>query len=106
MSPPVCPLVSVLQAVLDAGISSIAVVLKHAAIYPEHEKVVGQLATDMGFKQVGSHNIFEEKRGGGWTPAPVACWPFYYHHLCDSAGPHRRRHRVFPSLVLTSAHHA
>lgn len=44
----VCPL----QAVLDAGISSIAVVLKHAAIYPEHEKLVGQLARDMGFKQV------------------------------------------------------
>jgi 5-oxoprolinase (ATP-hydrolysing) len=41
-----------LQAVLDAGISSIAVVLKHAAIYPEHEKLVGQLARDMGFKQV------------------------------------------------------
>lgn len=41
-----------LQAVLDAGISSIAVVLKHAAIFPEHEKLVGQLARDMGFKQV------------------------------------------------------
>lgn len=27
-------------------------VLKHAAIYPEHEKLVGQLALDMGFKQV------------------------------------------------------
>lgn len=40
------------QAVLDAGISSIAVVLKHAAIYPEHERLVGQLATQMGFKQV------------------------------------------------------
>lgn len=48
-----CPLVVDAQAVLDSGISSIAVVLKHAAIYPEHEKMVGQLATDMGFKQVG-----------------------------------------------------
>jgi hypothetical protein len=27
--------------VLDAGITSVAVVLKHAAIYPEHEKQVG-----------------------------------------------------------------
>ena len=41
-----------MQAVLDAGISSIAVVLKHAAIYPEHEKMVGQLAAELGFKQV------------------------------------------------------
>lgn len=45
-------LVTFLQVVLDSGIRSIAVVLKHAAIYPEHEKLVGQLATDMGFKQV------------------------------------------------------
>eukprot|EP00882_Tetradesmus_deserticola_P034014 GHRQ01038903.1.p1 GENE.GHRQ01038903.1~~GHRQ01038903.1.p1 ORF type:complete len:234 (+),score=96.34 GHRQ01038903.1:548-1249(+) len=41
-----------LQAVLASGINSIAVVLKHAAIYPEHEKLVGQLASKMGFKQV------------------------------------------------------
>lgn len=27
-------------------------VLKHAAIYPDHEKMVGQLAAEMGFKQV------------------------------------------------------
>jgi 5-oxoprolinase (ATP-hydrolysing) len=45
-------LAAALQAVLDSGISSIAVVLKHAAIYPEHEKMVGQLAQQMGFKQV------------------------------------------------------
>jgi N-methylhydantoinase A/oxoprolinase/acetone carboxylase beta subunit len=44
--------VGCVQAVLDADISSIAVVLKHAAIYPEHEKMVGQLAAEMGFKQV------------------------------------------------------
>jgi 5-oxoprolinase (ATP-hydrolysing) len=43
-----------LQAVLDSGISSIAVVLKHAAIYPDHEVAVGQLAQQMGFKQVRS----------------------------------------------------
>jgi 5-oxoprolinase (ATP-hydrolysing) len=48
--------------VLDAGISSIAVVLKHAAIYPEHERLVGQLATQMGFKQVSGW-------GGGKKPS-------------------------------------
>eukprot|EP00882_Tetradesmus_deserticola_P022577 GHRQ01024502.1.p1 GENE.GHRQ01024502.1~~GHRQ01024502.1.p1 ORF type:complete len:210 (+),score=66.08 GHRQ01024502.1:1021-1650(+) len=47
-----------LQAVLASGINSIAVVLKHAAIYPEHEKLVGQLASKMGFKQVSlSHAV-------------------------------------------------
>ncbi|WIA16218.1 hypothetical protein OEZ85_012930 [Tetradesmus obliquus] len=47
-----------LQAVLDSGISSIAVVLKHAAIYPDHEQRVGQLAQQMGFKQVSlSHAV-------------------------------------------------
>lgn len=35
-----------------AGIRSVAVVLKHAAIYPAHEQLVGQLARDMGFTQV------------------------------------------------------
>ena len=41
-----------LQAVLAAGIESVAVVLKHAAIYPRHEQLVGELAREMGFKQV------------------------------------------------------
>lgn len=36
----------------SAGIVSVAVVLKHAAIYPAHEQAVGQLARDMGFQQV------------------------------------------------------
>lgn len=31
-----------LEGVLARGITSIAVVLKHAAIFPEHEKQVGQ----------------------------------------------------------------
>lgn len=35
-----------------AGISSVAVVLKHAAIFPQHEQAVGQLAREMGFRQV------------------------------------------------------
>eukprot|EP00879_Flechtneria_rotunda_P005621 GHRR01005917.1.p1 GENE.GHRR01005917.1~~GHRR01005917.1.p1 ORF type:complete len:999 (+),score=358.22 GHRR01005917.1:340-3336(+) len=46
-----------LQAVIDAGISSIAVVLKHAAIYPQHEKMVGELAKHMGFKQVSLSHV-------------------------------------------------
>ena len=38
--------------------SSIAVVLKHAAIYPEHEKQVGALACQLGFSQVSlSHEV-------------------------------------------------
>ena len=40
------------QAVLDKGIKSIAVVLKHSAIYPDHEEAVGKLAKEMGFEQV------------------------------------------------------
>jgi N-methylhydantoinase A/oxoprolinase/acetone carboxylase beta subunit len=56
----VCAAPLSLQAVLDSGISSIAVVLKHAAIYPNHENVVGQLAKEMGFTQVRllAHLIF------------------------------------------------
>ncbi|KAK9815723.1 hypothetical protein WJX72_008572 [[Myrmecia] bisecta] len=41
-----------LQAVKDAGISSIAVVLKHAAIFPDHEELVGSVARQLGFRQV------------------------------------------------------
>lgn len=41
------------QGVLDRGIRSIAVVFKHAALYPDHEKAVGELARGMGFTQVG-----------------------------------------------------
>ena len=40
-----------LQLVLDKGIKSIAVILKHAAIYPDHEEAVGKLAKKMGFEQ-------------------------------------------------------
>lgn len=41
-----------LEGLLAAGISSIAVVLKHSAIFPDHELAVGRLAKEMGFKQV------------------------------------------------------
>ena len=47
------------QTVLDKGIKSIAVVLKHSAIYPDHEEAVGKLAKEMGFEQVPrpSHHL-------------------------------------------------
>ena len=41
-----------MQAVRDAGISSVAVVLKHAYIFGEHEEAVGKLAQELGFKQI------------------------------------------------------
>ena len=34
------------------GIVSLAVVLMHSYIYPDHEKEVGLVATEMGFKHV------------------------------------------------------
>jgi len=38
--------------VLDSGIKSIAVVFKHAAIFPDHEEAVGSVARELGFQQV------------------------------------------------------
>lgn len=37
---------------LDGGIKSLAVVFKHAAIFPEHEEAVGKVARELGFEQV------------------------------------------------------
>ena len=34
-----------------AGIRSCAVVLKHSALYPDHELAVGRVAREMGFTQ-------------------------------------------------------
>ena len=41
-----------LQEVLDNGITSLAVVLKHSFLFPEHEEQVGALAKSMGFTQI------------------------------------------------------
>ena len=41
-----------LQGVIEQGISSLAVCLKHSFLFPEHEQQVGQLATTMGFTQI------------------------------------------------------
>lgn len=46
------------EAVRAAGIDSIAVVLKHAALFPEHEVAVGVLAREVGFTHVSlSHEV-------------------------------------------------
>lgn len=57
--PPNLPkLQTTLQHILNSGITSLAVVLKHAAIFPDHELAVGNLATSMGFTHVSlSHKV-------------------------------------------------
>ena len=39
-------------AALQEGFNSLAVVLKHAAIFPDHEEAIGKLADKLGFSQV------------------------------------------------------
>lgn len=46
-----------LQHVLDCGVRSLAVVLKHSAIFPDHEHLVGEVARDMGFSQVSLSSV-------------------------------------------------
>ncbi len=41
-----------LQAILDQGISSVAIVFAHAYGCPQHEKVVAKLARKLGFQQI------------------------------------------------------
>ncbi len=41
-----------LQSVLDQGIRSLAVAFLHACAYPEHERMLGAMAREMGFSQV------------------------------------------------------
>ncbi|KAJ5733358.1 hypothetical protein N7493_002144 [Penicillium malachiteum] len=49
---------SQLQEVFDKGIRSIAVCLMHGYTYPDHEALVGQLATEIGFHHVSlSHQL-------------------------------------------------
>jgi 5-oxoprolinase (ATP-hydrolysing) len=49
---------AVLSEVRQAGIESIAVVLKHAALFPDHELAVGAVAKELGFKHVSlSHEV-------------------------------------------------
>ena len=46
-----------LQAVYDAGIRSLAVCLKHAALYPGHEHQVGAIAKAIGFTHVSLSSV-------------------------------------------------
>jgi len=41
-----------LQKVFDQGIRSLAVVLMHAYAWPEHERIIGRLAEEIGFTQI------------------------------------------------------
>jgi len=50
-----------LQAVYDRGIHSAAVVLMHSYAYPEHERLVGEVARQVGFSHVSlSHEVSRE----------------------------------------------
>ena len=46
-----------LAGILGRGISAVAVVLKHAAVYPAHEQLVGRIAREMGFTQVSLSSV-------------------------------------------------
>ncbi|KZM47450.1 hydantoinase B/oxoprolinase family protein [Labrenzia sp. OB1] len=47
-----------MQAVWDAGIRSIAIVLMHAYAYPAHEQALKKIAQDVGFPQISvSHEV-------------------------------------------------
>ena len=61
------------QALRATGFKSLAVVLKHAAIFPDNEKAVGQVARELGFTQVSG--FLERKRPSRsvFTHAPVDC---------------------------------
>ena len=47
-----------LQRLLERGFRSVAIVFKHAAVFPDHEVAVGALARELGFTQVSmSHAV-------------------------------------------------
>mmetsp|Transcript_1761 Transcript_1761/g.2874 ORF Transcript_1761/g.2874 Transcript_1761/m.2874 type:complete len:1237 (-) Transcript_1761:767-4477(-) len=59
-----------LEFIYKKGVRSIAVVLMHGALYPEHEKVVGRIARQVGFTQVSlSHQVMRMVKfvGRGFT---------------------------------------
>ncbi|AFY79710.1 N-methylhydantoinase B/acetone carboxylase, alpha subunit [Pleurocapsa sp. PCC 7327] len=52
------PVEKELQAAYDAGIRSCAIVFMHGDRYPEHEKIVAQIAKKIGFSQISvSHQV-------------------------------------------------
>ena len=56
VSPVVDAIRAQLQAVFDSGIRSLAVVFMHAYTFPDHERIVGNLAKSMGFTHVSLSN--------------------------------------------------
>ena len=47
-----------LQTIYDKGITSIAIVFMHAYTFPDHERLVGKLASQIGFTQISlSHEV-------------------------------------------------
>jgi 5-oxoprolinase (ATP-hydrolysing) len=47
-----------LQKCLDEGVSSLAICLMHGYRFPLHEKIIGEIARDIGFRQVSvSHEV-------------------------------------------------
>ncbi len=51
-TPDLTTLEAQLQTIRDKGIDSLAVVFMHAYAWPEHERLVGKLATQLGFTQI------------------------------------------------------
>lgn len=48
----------IIKGVLRRGIKSLAVVFKHAAIFPDHELQVGAIAKELEFEQISlSHQV-------------------------------------------------
>ena len=44
--------------VREQGITAVAICLLHAYVYPEHEKIVGEIASEIGFEQISmSHQV-------------------------------------------------
>lgn len=49
-----------LTTIYNRGIRSLAVVFKHAAIFPDHEIAVGEIASEIGFTQISlSHQVMQ-----------------------------------------------
>ena len=46
-----------LQSAFDQGIRSLAVCLMHSYTYPQHEQIVGQLASEIGFTQISLSSV-------------------------------------------------
>lgn len=46
-----------LQAAFDQGFRALAVCLMHSYTFPDHERIVGELATEIGFEQVSLSSV-------------------------------------------------